>query len=381
MVFIQKCDTYDIDTILNKVKEILNNHSEIIEYCQSGRNICIKPNLVAKKKPEEAATTHPSIVYAVAKICRDLGANVTIAESPGGLYDKAVLKSIYKVTGIEEAAGMAGVNLNYDLSETEVVCEDNEYLKKINIITPVANADCVINISKLKTHGMMAYTGAVKNMFGCIAGLKKAEYHFNMPDYDKFANCIIDICLASKPTLNIIDTIVGMEKDGPTAGDPKKMDLLISGSDPFETDIVAASIIQADIEKIPVLRNAIRRNLCPESYLNIDITGEDIESVLVKDFIMNYNESRDLHFVKGSLGKWITTLVSPRPVFDKKLCKSCGECAKCCPAKVIEVKKGQCASVDIKNCIRCYCCQELCPFKAVSIKKPLVNKLFINKKR
>lgn len=381
MVFIQKCDTYDNEVILSKVKEIFESFPEIIELCRQGKNICIKPNLVAKKKPEEAATTHPSVVYAVAKICREYGANVTIAESPGGLYDKAVIKSIYRATGIEEAATMAEVNLNYDLSETEVVCEDNEFLKKINIITPVAIADCVINISKLKTHGMMAYTGAVKNMFGCIAGLKKAEYHFNTPDYDKFANCIIDICLAAKPTLNIIDAIVGMEKDGPTAGDPKKMDLLISGNDPFETDFVAVKIIRADSERIPVIRNAIRRGLCPDNLDKINITGERIESVLVKDFIMNYNETKDLHFVKGSLGEWVTTLISPRPVFDKRLCKSCGECARCCPAKVIEVKKGQCATVDIKKCIRCYCCQELCPFKAVSIRKPLINKLFINKKR
>lgn len=377
MVYVQKCDTYDYEVVYEKIKEMFQ-HLGYDKYLKPELNVCIKPNLVAKKKPEEAATTHPSLVYAVARLFVESGAKVLIAESPGGLYDKKILKGIYKTTGIEEAAEMAGALLNYDLTEAEVECEDNEYIKRMNLITPIVNADLVVNIAKLKTHGMMAYTGSVKNMFGCIAGLKKAEYHFNMPDYDSFANCIIDICLAADPQINIIDAIVGMEKDGPTAGDPKKMDLIIAGDDPFKVDSIAATLIKADIMRIPVLRNAIRRGLCPESHEEVEILGEDLEECEVKDFIINYHESKSLYFFKGRLGKWLTNIISPKPVFDKKLCKSCGECAKCCPAKVITVEKGKCAEVDLVHCIRCYCCQELCPFKAVSIKKPLINKLFIN---
>ncbi len=379
MVLLQKCASYDQNIVFEKVKEIFYMHGGIEKFCQKGMNICIKPNLVARKRPEEAATTHPAIVEAVAKLCIENGANVTIAESPGGLYDKALLKSFYKICRMDEVSKNTGAILNFDLSEAEVINENAEYLKKLKLITPVANADAVINISKLKTHGMMAYTGAVKNLFGCIAGLQKAEYHFKMSNYDEFANCIIDICLASKPTLNIIDGIVGMEKDGPTAGIPKKMDVLISGTDAFETDLVAAAVINADVNRIPVIRNSIRRGLCPKTYKDVEIKGESIESVKVKDFIIKYNDYRSLYFVNGAIGKYLTTLVKPKPVFNKRLCKSCGECARCCPAKVITVEKGKCASVDLNKCIRCYCCQELCPFKAVSIKKPLVNKLFIRR--
>lgn len=377
MVYVQKCDTYDYDVVYEKIKEMFVQLG-FDKYLKPGLNVCIKPNLVGKKKPEEAATTHPSLVYAVARLFVESGANVIIAESPGGLYDKKVLKGIYKTTGMEEAAEKAGATLNYDLSETEVVCDDNDYIKRINLITPIVKADLVVNIAKLKTHGMMAYTGSVKNMFGCIAGLKKAEYHFNMPDYDSFANCIIDICLAANPQINIIDAIVGMEKDGPTAGEPKKMDLIISGDNPFMVDIIAANIIKADIMRIPVLRNSIKRKLCPADYKEIMVSGADLKECEVKDFIINYNETKSLYFFKGRMGKWLTNVISPKPVFDKKLCKSCGECARCCPAKVITVEKGKCAEVDLNNCIRCYCCQELCPFKAVSIKKPLINKWFIN---
>ncbi len=380
MVYLQHCDTYDRDVILKKVKEIFEAFGGIEKYASEGKNVVIKPNMVGKKKPEEAATTHPSIVYAVAKLCREHGANVTIAESGGGTYDLNSLRSSYRTCGMEEAAKDAGAELNFDVSESEVEYADAMYLKKIGILTPLAKADTVISISKLKTHGMMTYTGAVKNLFGAIPGLKKAEYHFKMSNYDDFANCLIDICNAVHPDLSIIDGIVGMEKDGPTAGDPKKMNVLISSEDPYEADLAAVKIIDCEPDRIPILRNAIARGICPDSVDKIEIKGAPISEFPSNGFIVKYNDDQKrIHFVGGPAGEWFAKAVRPRPVFLKDKCRSCGECAKCCPAKVITVEKGKTARVNLKGCIRCFCCQELCPFHAVEIRKPLINRLFISK--
>jgi len=379
MVFLQKCDTYDNKIILEKIKELFDNNGGIDKYSYKGANVVIKPNLVSKNKPEDAATTHPSLVYAVAKLCIENGANVTIAESPGNNYDKNTLKSIYKATGMEKVAEETGAILNYDLSITEISNTDAMNLKKIKIITPIAKADIVINIAKLKTHGMMVYTGAVKNTFGYIAGLEKAEYHFKNQNYDQFANAIIDIHLSRIPDLNILDAVVGMERDGPTAGDPKSINLIISGNNAFEVDLAALGVINVNPIKVPIFKNAFIRNLCASSYKDLEIKGSSVDEVMRPDFVVCYNEKFDnLYFFKGIMGNTIAKLITPKPVVNSKKCKACGECARACPAKVIKIIEKKHAQIDIKNCIRCYCCQELCPFKAVNIKKTLINKMFIS---
>lgn len=379
MVLIQKCSSYDKKLILERVTEIFEKTGGIDKFAAPGKKVVIKPNLVSKKAPEIAATTHPSLVWAVATLCKQAGAEVVIAESSGGMYEKPLLKGLYRVTGMEEAARESCAELNFDLSETKVDNPEAMYLKSLNIITPVAEADTVISISKLKTHGMMVYTGAVKNLFGIIAGLQKAEYHMKMSDYDEFANSIIDIYLSAKVSLNIIDAVVGMDRDGPTAGDPKKMDLLISSQDAFEADMAALEIIGVKPERVPIFKNAVARGLVASDTSGFDFCGGLTPAeVKVPDFKVKYNpQLNNLHFLKGVWGKWFSKLIRPRPVFHKDKCKACRECEKCCPAKVITVTKEKGAQVDLNGCIRCYCCQELCPFKAVTIKKPLLNKIFI----
>ena len=189
MVYVKRCETYEKETILNCIREIFEQN-KVLEGI-SGLTVAVKPNLVCKKTPEHAATTHPVVVWAVCKLLKEAGANVIIAESPSGFYEAGLLKSLYKITGIEKAALESGAELNFDTSVTEVENPDGKYLKKLKILTPLAKADRIINIAKLKTHSMMVYTGAVKNLFGSIAGLEKTQYHFQLSDYDDFADCII----------------------------------------------------------------------------------------------------------------------------------------------------------------------------------------------
>lgn len=375
MVFLQACNTYERDRILECVEAIFQVHGGVSRFAGPGKCVVIKPNLVAKKRPEEAATTHPSLVWACAKLLVEAGARVVIAESPGGLYDKPVLKSLYRVCGIEEAAKDSGAELNFDTSVTHVQNPEGLYLKQLDVLTPLTEADCIINIAKLKTHGMMAYTGAIKNMFGSIAGVTKAEYHCKMPSYDAFADTILDIYEAVKPSLNIIDGVEGMHKDGPTAGEVIRTGVLISSENGYEADRVAVACIQADPKRIPMMRAMVRRGKLPEDMTAIQVIGTPVADLVCKKFVVKYNDDcANLHFSDGFLGKMLELALKPRPVITKK-CRSCGECARCCPVKAIEIEKGKRAKIDLEKCIRCYCCQELCPFKAVKIKKTLIGKV------
>ncbi len=378
MVVLQNCPDYDYDNVKKAVKAVFDAYGGIGSIVSAGQRVLIKPNLIARKKPEEAATTHPAVVRAVSELCREAGGSVIICESPGGVYDKAALRSIYKATGMEEAAEASGAELNFDTSVTKVQNPEGMYLKTLEILTPLTEADVIIDLAKLKTHGMMVYTGAVKNMFGAIAGVSKAEYHFKMPDYDSFANTIIDIFLSTKVRFCLIDAVTGMDRDGPTAGDPFDAGMLIGSDNAFEADRAALHCIGAPVKRVPMARTAVSRGLMPENAEDIETRGDLTLAEAKKrcaGFVVRYNDNNArLHFSDGPVGKALEKLMKPRPVFTKK-CRSCGECARHCPVKAITVEKGKIAAVELGRCIRCYCCQELCPFKAVKIKTTLVSRL------
>lgn len=387
MVSIEKCADYNIDNVRNALKRAIENIGGLQKYIKPGMKVAVKPNLIMKKRPEEAATTHPAVVRAVCEMAQEIvaadkGGEVIIVESPGGIYSERALKGLYQVCGISEALKDTGVKLNFDVSDVEINIKEGMYLKKASIIKPLADADFIINIPKLKTHGQMAYTGAVKNMFGAVPGVLKTEYHFKMPRYDQFANALIDIFLAVKPGLNVMDAVIGMEGQGPTAGNPKHIGAILVSDNAFELDFAALTLVNANPRHVPVIKEAIKRNLCPGNLDDIEIatstnTNINMEDLKVKNFNMPQMDAlRTLDFLNNSLFRFITGKIGSRPVFVHEICRGCAECINSCPVGIIKLINGK-PRADRSRCINCFCCQELCPANAVHIKRPALVDLLI----
>lgn len=373
MVSILKCDTYDFEVLKDCVRKSLDNLGGIKKYIDKGDKVLLKVNLVMKKPPEMAATSDPYFVGALSSVLTEYGAEVVIGDSPGGPFSAMLLKSIYSVCQMDKASEMGNATLNFNTNHT--VCEfpDGKILKKITVGEYIKDCDKIISVCRLKTHCMTKMTGAVKNMFGTIPGTTKAEYHFNCPDVDNFADCLIDICLNAKPVLSFMDAIVGMEGEGPTAGRPRKIGAFMASDNPFLLDYVGAKIINADPKTIPVLNNSIKRGLCPDNIEDIEIVGCDYKDFVITDY--DIPKTKSMHFLGGKPPKFLEGFVDrhiqPRPTFDYKKCIGCGDCARNCPAKTIEMKNHK-PYVHTEKCIRCYCCQELCPKEAVSVYRPLI---------
>ncbi|OPZ88492.1 MAG: formate hydrogenlyase complex iron-sulfur subunit [Firmicutes bacterium ADurb.Bin419] len=369
LVSIVKCTGYDREIVRLALMNTFNNLGGVEKFIKPGMKVALKVNLVMKKKPEEAATTHPIVAGELARIVRDAGAEVIIVDSPGGPYTRTRLKDIYVGTGMEAMADEVGVQLNYDTSDHEVSNPDGKYIQKLRIIKPLVDADLIINVPKLKTHGQMVYTGAVKNMFGAIAGISKVEYHFNMKEYDKFADALIDIFLSTKPGLNIMDAVVGMEGPGPSAGTPKDIGVILASENAFNLDMTALGIVNIDPKSVPVLKNAIDRGLCEADLSKIECIGEKIENVKVNEFDVPALEGlREIRFYKNGLIRALAGTMLPKPVFILKKCIGCGECMRSCPPKAISMKNKK-PAVELSKCIRCFCCQEMCPAKSIEIKR------------
>lgn len=280
---------------------------------------------------------------------------------------------------MKEAASKSGAQLNYDTEFTDVAYPEGKIMKSIKTIRPVLEVDKIINIPKIKTHMMTVYSGAVKNLFGIIPGSYKSEYHLRFENTLDFADLLIDICLFAKPVLTVMDAVIGMEGYGPTAGNPKKVGLVLASGNPFKLDVVASNVIALDAAKVPTIRKSAERGLCSGKLDDIYIVGEKIESIIVKNFkkptvkiAFNYYNI----FLPKFIGKRLDRLIKPRPKFDYSLCKSCGMCEKGCPPKAIKMIAAK-PSLDMSSCIRCFCCHELCAHEAIQIKRPWFIKLLL----
>jgi uncharacterized protein (DUF362 family)/Pyruvate/2-oxoacid:ferredoxin oxidoreductase delta subunit len=338
--------------------------------------VVLKPNLLNAKKPADAATTHPAFVEAVAAAVMDAGGIVTIIDSPGGPYTAIWLKRVYAVTGMEAVADATGAVLNADLRVETVALEDGALLKSVQILKPLIDADVVINLAKLKSHMMMVYSGAVKNMFGAVAGTEKADYHARMNDYDRFAHALVDICRAAAPTLSLIDGITAMEGEGPGSGTPRHLGVIIAAENPFDADAVALDIIGVPFARVPVMRAGIAQGrFDPETLRVVGIPAASVRCVDfdVPTLLLRENGARPEKTLFHQFG----SLVRPRLSIRTKDCIRCRKCLESCPVKVIRAMPDKTLVIDSSGCIRCFCCHELCPEKAIDIRRGWVSRLLV----
>ena len=244
-VAVSAADEYDTA----KIKEILASHFAALGINiagMRGKRVVIKPNLVMKKPPEAAATTHPSVIRALLLLLNEAGIEPTVAESPGGVYSAQRMDGFYRVCGMYDAAKDLRVCFNTDISAQTLNFPEGKSVKSFNIISPIADADVIFDVCKLKTHSLTAMSGAVKNLFGTIPGIEKFEMHAAHPEYDDFESMICDLCdmhCRRCEVIAITDAIIGMEGDGPTGGNPKKMGCILTSRSPFASDLAAEKIL------------------------------------------------------------------------------------------------------------------------------------------
>ena len=374
-VVLRSCQTYEYDEVNVQVEKLIKDLGGIDKYIKKNSTVFIKLNLVIKKNAEEMATTHPMVLKVVAKHLLNHGCKVIVGDSPGGPYTKSILKALYKTCGIEEVCNELDIELNYDISEIKVNHPQGKILKYITVIEPITKVDHVINLCKLKTHAMATFTGGVKNLFGVIPGVQKAQYHFKMPEVVDFTDALVDICSYVNPSLTIMDGIIGMEGEGPTAGIPRKVGVLLASPSPYAIDVVACKIINLNPNKVPTIKRCIEREFIKDDFSDICVLGESMEDKIIKDFKIPQNKS--ISFLRGILPKnievYINKKLAGKPVINYKKCVKCGECSRVCPPKAISMDDGF-PNIDLDSCIRCFCCHELCPKKAVDLKRLFVFK-------
>lgn len=361
---IKKCSHYEVSLIQTALEDAAAALGGWEQYVKSGDKVLLKPNLIAPRRPEEAATTHPEVLRALIRILQARGCQVFVGDSAGGaIGGTAPTAKALMVAGFAQVCDEEGaVLLNFDREGAVPVSSRTKHVgAAFHIARPIVEADVVINVPKLKTHSSAAYTGAVKNTFGCIPGLRKAAYHRDAPDLHVFGEVLADIHLACKVQLNILDGIVGMEGAGPTNGKPRPVGLLLVSDDALALDTVAAQVIGLDPQQLEVLQAAARLGVGEGDPARITLLG-DMSTIPHVPFLIptSYKTIRRApHWLLPALIDFLRT----QPQIDGAICKQCGICRGSCPVDAIDTQ----FKIDYHKCIDCLCCQELCPHGAVRL--------------
>ena len=388
-VAIVPCGEYNTPVIARHITAMMEELGVTPAFFR-GKKVAVKPNLVMKKPAEYAATTHPSVLNALLSYLDGCDcADVVIAESMGGPYTEGALRGVYAVCGIEEAVKGHKARLNFDVTSRSVSAPNGIQCKGFDIITPIADAEVIINLCKLKSHSLTRMSGAIKNTFGCIPGLTKFEFHARFSDYADFNRMLVDLSAMlhdQKDCIDICDAIVGMEGNGPTGGTPRQIGALLASRNPFCLDTVSAAMLACEGE-VPMIKEACRRGYAPEHADDVH-TNEDYHTFIQSDFRAPdtaQTSKNALHWMPKVLGGRIFDWFAPRPVIRTDTCIGCGECERSCPVHTIEIirdKQGKKkAKIHANKCIRCFCCQELCPIHSVDIRKNVLLNLLAQLRR
>ena len=325
-------------------------------------NVLIKPNLLLPTRPERAVLTHPNIVRAVVEHVLDMGGRPQISDSPAmGPFDR-----IFKLGGYAEA--LKGLDVKWKPFKQTTKLDIDMPFGSIDLARDAVEADVIINLAKLKTHSQMFLTLGVKNMFGCVVGLMKPEWHLRAGiDRDKFARLLVQICHNLAPALTIVDGIMAMEGQGPgKSGTPRELGIVVGSRSAFAADWAICKCLGIEPDELATNRAATHLGLVDESHY---ITGD---FHMIHDF--KFPDLGPLTYGSGYFQKVARRHLLQKPVVNDRLCGVCSKCWEYCPARAV-IRSQHKVRFDYDRCIRCYCCQEVCPEGAIRTVQPLAGKL------
>ncbi|MCR4818861.1 MAG: DUF362 domain-containing protein [Fretibacterium sp.] len=359
---------YELSAIESTINRAFDFFGGGKRFIAPGNKVLLKVNLVAGHKTERRVTTDPSVVEAVARLALDCGGHPVIADSPGiDSFNRAAEK-----TGFMDVARRLGIPC-VELDDP-VALPPGESFHKIEVGRLVREADVILNLPKMKTHGQMLLTLGVKNLFGCVVGRAKATWHYNVGlDRERFASLLLDIYKGVAPAFTLLDGVIGMDGDGPTSGQPFPYGMIAAAEDALTLDFWLCRMLGVTLEDFPLWRAARQRGL-PECEMKDDaIAGDFAKDYHFSGVRVPATQSLRLIPRLPFVGPLIERAMTSRPVHIPERCIGCGRCQEVCAAGALKHSGGN-LRFDYNKCIRCYCCQEMCPVQAIGFKEsPLVR--------
>lgn len=280
-VSLTKCLNYEPALVEGALEEVLAPLGGMRAFVKPGQRVMLKPNYVMARSVEEPANTHPVFTLAVARLVQRAGATPFIADSPA--FGSAA--GVARRTGTLELAQAAGVEVCELRKGKMVQAHSTGNHRALRISKELDQTDVLINLPKVKAHGQLYMSLCVKNLFGLVPGRRKALWHFQLShDVMEFARMLIENYRAVRPTLHLVDGIVGMERRGPTRGDARTLGIVAAGTDGIAVDRVLIELLGLPIEAMYTLRAAEELGEGAFRMEDIEAVGASLDSLRVADF-------------------------------------------------------------------------------------------------
>ncbi len=355
-VSLVRCSSYRAEEVSRSLEAMLAPFGGVKALGRPGETILVKPNMLRSAKPESAVVTHPEVVRACVRALRDAGARPLVGDLPA--YQEGV--------GPVTASRRAGYFSVCEEERVEWVNLAQDGFRKVEVLPGLEvgiseralTVDRVLSLAKVKTHVFTGGTGAVKNLFGCVAPSDRRRLHGTLSSAE-FARVVAAIARALPLGFAISDGIVGMEGSGPGQGTPRQLGLLLGSTDLVALDRMSARVSGMDRRPQPVLDAAARLGLGEGRVEDILVVGEDPAAVRVP-----FRLPPPLH---PAIGTFITQLhfrtFTLRPRIDPKRCQKCEMCMSVCPVDAIAMEPTP--RIDADQCVSCFCCHEVCTHGAI----------------
>ncbi len=380
VVTLRACDSYEPDTLdqaLDALLEDLGGLGPILAAAPDDPVVLIKPNLLLPKPVRSGVTTHPQFIAAVARAVRRLhGGRLLVGDSPA----VGPASGVARLLGLPRLLADLDVQI-VDFRATAPVGGGGGF-GPMDLARPLVEADVVINLPRIKTHGQMGLTMGVKNCFGAFVGVEKQQLHLSAGrDYATFARLLLEVERRVAPALTLADGVVAMEGNGPTSGDPRHLGLLAGSRDALAMDVVLADVLGFAPSELPILAEAVRQGRSSASRDAIEVRGDPAAGFAVSDWRRASAVSITQVVLPDLLALPLRHQLTTRPGFDHARCTRCGVCIEHCAAGALELEprrrrpagprdSDRAIGLDLDACIRCYCCQEVCPEGAITVAEP-----------
>lgn len=279
IVALTRCGDYSQSKISQAIERQFELLGGLRRFVKPGDTVLLKPNLIAPRSRHCATQTDPAVIIETARVLKDFGARPFIGDSPawGDVF------GCVKALKLEELLRKLSVPVK-QLNKPRK-CRIGTDGTKIGISSVALDADVIINLPKFKTHQQVVATFAVKNMFGCVSGKRKALWHFAKgKKADDFCGLLIDIYRFLNPALTIIDAVVVMNGPGPIRGRARELGYLIGGTEPMACEIVCCKLVNIKPDEVPIIRTAKQMGFGCCELDRIKIAGDMLPEDGCRDF-------------------------------------------------------------------------------------------------
>jgi uncharacterized protein (DUF362 family)/Pyruvate/2-oxoacid:ferredoxin oxidoreductase delta subunit len=370
-VSIRKITEYQLPELRAAVQDFLSGLDSL--RLQNAKTVLVKPNLLGNFPPEQAVTTHPVVLEVVIQYLLECGKEVWLGDSPGGAGN---VKQVWQTTGMQALADKYPIQLvnfaSFGVQEFEA---DGLQLT----ISKVAwEADAIISVSKYKTHSLMAYTGALKNLYGLVPGMIKTVYHRQYINTDSFGHMLAELykIVRHRVVYHIMDGIIGMDGAGPSAGRPRRFGLLFGSASAPALDFLASSYMGFSLKQLGYIKECLHADGIIPSQIEYPVSFNAFRLSKVDNLAAGWS-SRIMGFVPPKIRVIADKVFDFHPYITDQ-CQACLICVKSCPVQTIVVGADGIPYIKPEKCIKCLCCHEMCPHQAIGLHKSWLAKLVLH---